>query len=1009
MRAVNIDPHGQPARPRMNRRGKGAQRLGEHQMRAAVQQPGRLGVALHRHRRDHPLGRQLLKNNPHFHPQRAEPVRGEHGMKLIRHPMFAQHRGVGIRCFWEIVTHVIRLSGVSGSNKKLMVLDGHSMAFRAFYALPVDSFVTDSGQHTNAVHGFTSMLLTMIKQHEPTHVAVAFDLDTPTFRSQQYDEYKGGRAKTPEEFHGQIDLIAKVMEAMRIPTITVEGYEADDILATLAREGAEADWDVMLVSGDRDAFQLINDRVTVLYPKKGVSEIPPMNAQAVEEKYLVAPDRYSDLAALVGESADNLPGVPGVGPKTAAKWLGLYGSLDGVLEHAEEIKGKVGESLREHIDQVRRNRELNQLVSDLDLPVEIKDMELQNPDRTAVEDLFDALQFNTLRKRVFDLFGEEDSGPAPASSLELPEVSLITTAELAKAFISGSRGNPVAIHVVTESTAEGREAAALALVGDEGAGYLDLAELDPETEAVIAAWLADGGAPKILHDAKDGLKLLAGRGLELDGVVDDTQLSAYLIQPDRRNYELADLVTLHLKTTLESVESSSNGQTALDVNVGADAGAAARENAVMRAVAIRELSTFFVPILVERGAATLMQDLELPLSMVLARMELDGIAVDGDKLEGLLGDYTRDMDAAKAEAFASIGHEVNLGSPKQLQEVLFEELGLPRTKKIKTGYSTDVEALTDLITKTQHPFLVQLLAYRDATKLKQTVEGLQKSVASDGRIHTTYQQTVAATGRLSSINPNLQNIPIRTEAGRRIRGVFVVGEGYEDLLTADYSQIEMRIMAHLSGDEGLIAAFNEGEDLHRYVGSHIFNVEPEDVTSAMRSKVKAMSYGLVYGLSSFGLSKQLNISVDEARTLMKDYFERFGAVRDYLRNVVEQARQDGFTETIFGRRRYLPDLTSTNRQLREMAERMALNAPIQGSAADIIKRAMLGVDAALKAQDLKSRMLLQVHDELVLELAPGEREAVEKLVRAEMAGAAELAVPLDVSVGVGKNWESAAH
>ncbi|MBP3043246.1 DNA polymerase I [Arthrobacter jiangjiafuii] len=891
----------------------------------------------------------------------------------------------------------------AGGHSRLLVIDGHSMAFRAFYALPAENFSTDTGQHTNAVYGFTSMLINLIKEEKPTHLAVAFDLDTPTFRSEEYTEYKGGRNKTPEEFHGQVDLIIKVMEAMRIPTLSMDGYEADDILATLAEKASARSWDVMVVSGDRDAFQLVDDRVTVFYPKKGVSDLPRMDAAAVEAKYLVPPDKYSDLAALVGESADNLPGVPGVGPKTAAKWIKQYGGLEGILENLDAIKGKVGDSLRANIEDVKRNRRLNRLLRDLDLPVDLDAMVAQRPDREAVEELFDALQFNALRKRLFDIYGEEETASAGAE-LTPPAHVVITDAAALKDWIASTNQAKTAVQLVTEGAAGGRDVVGLALVTHTVAAYVPLTEIDADTEQVLAGWLADLDAPKVVHDFKDAYKALAARGLHLAGEVDDTAISGYLIQPDRRSYDLADLSLHHLRMSLATSAPGSNQlQLALEEEDVASP-------AVMEAFAALALSDHFAGQLVDRGANQLLGGLELPLSEVLAEMELAGIAVSTEKLERLLDDFSATIAQASSEAFSIIGKEINLGSPKQLQVVLFDELGLPKTKKIKTGYSTDADALADLIIKTGgHPFLANLMAYRDATKLRQTVEGLRKAVSDDGRVHTTYVQTAAATGRLSSTNPNLQNIPIRSEEGRRIREVFTVGEGYETLLTADYSQVEMRIMAHLSGDEGLIQAFRDGEDLHRFVGSHIFGVAPEEVTSAMRSKVKAMSYGLVYGLSSFGLSKQLTIPVDEARTLMRDYFDRFGAVRDYLRGVVEQARKDGFTSTIEGRRRYLPDLSSDNRQLREMAERAALNAPIQGSAADIIKKAMLGVDAELKAQGLKSRMLLQVHDELVLEVASGERDAVEKLVREQMASAADLSVPLDVSVGIGVSWHEAGH
>ncbi|MGD6978767.1 MULTISPECIES: DNA polymerase I [Citricoccus] len=945
----------------------------------------------------------------------------------------------------------IRLAPVTDSSnsapdtaQRLLVIDGHSMAFRAFYALPVDNFVTDTGQHTNAVYGFTTMLLTMIRQQKPTHVAVAFDLDTPTFRSEQYEEYKAGRSKTPEEFHGQVELIQKVMEAMNIPTITVDGFEADDIVATMAAQAEAAGWQTRVVSGDRDAFQLITDRTLVLYPKKGVSDIPPMDAAAIEAKYGVPPHRYPDLAALVGESADNLPGVPGVGPKTAAKWIGLYGSVEDVLEHAEEIKGKAGQSLRDHAESVRRNRRLNALVTDMDLPVALEATELEHPDHEQIEDLFDALQFNAVRQRLFDTLAERLGGEPEAVPVEqTPDFAVATTAGELEAFITAHGANLVGVHVVLDGPAilpkrkipaPGDYGVPLgaALVAEGAAVYVPLDTPDAGAGPVLAEYLSQPGAQKAVYDLKaagkalkaSGARTALGRAVALAGVVDDVLLSAYLISPDRRGYGLDALVQAYLQSTLEMEDDPTQAGDQLELDLGAaeaegaDAGAAllqARAAATVRAAwMVRRLSEVFVPQLLERGAQQLLRDLEIPLALVLVDMELAGIAVDRPVLDGLFEEFTTRMQSAQESAWASVaeatgGEKVNLGSPKQLQALLFEKLDMPRTRKTKTGYSTDVDSLTDLLAQTQHPFLENLMLHRDATKLRQTVEGLLDTVAGDGRIHTTYSQTAAATGRLSSLHPNLQNIPVRTEAGRKIREVFVVGEGYGTLLTADYSQIEMRIMAHLSEDEALIQAFREGEDLHRFVGSQVFGVEPQDVSSEMRAKVKAMSYGLAYGLSSFGLSKQLQIPVDEARSLMKGYFDRFGAVRDYLKEVVAKARQDGFTATILGRRRYLPDLNSDNRQLRDMAERAALNAPIQGSAADIIKQAMLDVQSGLVEQGLRSRLLLQVHDELVLEVPDEELDAATTLLQERMGAAAELSVPLDVHVGVGRSWHDAAH
>ena len=888
---------------------------------------------------------------------------------------------------------------------RLLLLDGHSLAYRAFFALPAENFSTSTGQHTNAVYGFTSMLINVLRDEQPTHVAVAFDVSRQTFRSEEYADYKATRSATPSEFSGQIPLVREILDALKIRWVEVDGFEADDVIATLTTLATEQGMDVVICTGDRDAFQLVTDKVTLLYPVRGVSEVWRMDPAKVEEKYLVSPERYSDLAALVGETSDNLPGVPGVGPKTAAKWLGLYGDLQGVVAHADEIKGKAGESLRDHLNDVLRNRRLNQLVRDLPLPVTIDELERRNWDRELIHTVFDSLEFRVLRDRLFEYLEapqeEADHGFDLEGSVLAPEE---VAGWLETYAAPGAR---VGLHLVGHWGRGTGDATALALATEgDAAAYLDLTTLDPEGEAAVGAWLADPERPKVLHDAKGPMLALYARGWDLQGVATDTALAAYLVRPDQRSYDLADLVLRHLGRELRA-ETESTGQGLLDFG---DEHLGGAQDAMVRARAVLDLAAALSEQLDATGGASLQQDVELPLERVLAGMERTGIAADVDTMTGLEADFAAKVREAQQDAYDAIGGEqVNLGSPKQLQVVLFETLGLPKTRRTKTGYTTDADALTDLYAKTEHPFLEAMLRHRDASRLRVTVEGLLKSVAEDGRIHTTYQQTIAATGRLSSTDPNLQNIPIRTEEGRRIREVFVVGDGYESLMSADYSQIEMRIMAHLSGDEGLIEAFRTGEDLHRFVGSRVFSVEPQDVTLEMRSKVKAMSYGLAYGLSAFGLSKQLTISTGEAQGLMDEYFARFGGVRDYLRDVVAEARATGYTQTMLGRRRYLPDLTSDNRQRREMAERMALNAPIQGSAADIIKVAMLRVDRALAEAGAKSRQLLQVHDELVLEIAPGERDDVEALVRREMGHAVEMDVALDVSVGVGRSWHDAAH
>lgn len=884
------------------------------------------------------------------------------------------------------------------------------MAYRAFFALPVENFSTTTGQPTNAVYGFTSMLINVLRDEQPTHIVVAFDVSRRSFRTEKYAEYKAGRSETPTDFKGQVSLVKEVLAALRIPVVEKEGFEADDIIATLACQARDQGMSVLISSGDRDAFQLVGDRITVLYPRKGVSDLARMDPAAIEAKYGVPPERYRDLAALVGETSDNLPGVPGVGPKTAAKWITTYGGVDGVVARADEIKGKAGDSLRERLADVIRNYEINCLVSDVELPLRPEETRWEGWDREAVHQVFDTLEFRILRDRLYQYL--EAVEPEAESGFDLTGEVLTEPGALAGWLETHAPADtPVGVAAKLDTGPNRRHTAsvtglALATAGG-AAAWVDPATLEPTDEAALAAWLADAGRPKVLHDSKPAVLAFAAHGWSLEGILRDTQIAAYLARPDQRSYDLTDLALRYLHRELR-VDAPETGQLTLE-GLGNDA--EAEQNLMLQARATLDLADAIDAELSRDGeqSARLMAGVELPLMRVLAGMERTGIAADTHYLSELEAHFAAEVKAAAQGAYEAVGREFNLGSPKQLQEILFGELGLPKTKKIKTGYTTDADALQWLHAQNPHPVLAHLLRHRDVAKLKTTVDGLLKSVSDDGRIHTTFNQTVAATGRLSSTEPNLQNIPIRTEEGRRIRRAFVVGEGYDCLLTADYSQIEMRIMAHLSSDEALIEAFNSGADFHAATASSVFGVPVDEVTADQRRKIKAMNYGLAYGLSAFGLSQQLGITAEEARGLMENYFAGFGGVRDYLQEVVARARHDGYTSTILGRRRYLPDLVSDNRQRREMAERMALNAPIQGSAADIIKVAMLHVDTALREAGLRSRMLLQVHDELVFEVAPGERETLEALVRREMGAAHPLSVPLEVSVGEGRDWNSADH
>ncbi|MHA3684453.1 DNA polymerase I [Leucobacter sp. HY1908] len=873
-----------------------------------------------------------------------------------------------------------------------MIIDGHSLAFRAFYALRPENFQTQSGQHTNAVHGFISMFIKLLADEKPDAIAVAFDISRHSFRTEEYPEYKGTRGETPSEFKGQIPLLQEALRAMGVTTLEKENYEADDILATLATRGAAGGYRVLVVSGDRDTIQLVDERITLLYPsKQGVSELTRYDGEKVFERYGVRPEQYPEIAALVGETSDNLPGVPRVGEKTAVKWINQFGSLDEILRRQDEIGGKVGESLREHAHLAVRNRRLNRLVRDVELEVQLDDLMRGVIDMDAVSEVFAKLEFRTLLQRVAKLAGAEIShDPAqPAAPLapERPEAKHLIDEELGD-WLAKHPSPAVLIR-------EGLAGLEVGLATEEATVKFEWL-VGGRDYGQFEAWLASD-APKVFYDAKSQLELVQRAGAEVGGIAGDLLLAAWLLRPATAEKNLGDAVMRFLG---EEVPAGDPNQLVPDEENTADAAALAWYLVRAHAVAVSRF---------ESRTGEIYTDIELPLVSVLAALETRGVEIDLPLLESHQAELKDRVAELQQRAFDAIGREVNLSSPKQLQEVLFEQLDMPKTRKTKSGYTTDAAALADLQLKNPHPFLDALLSHREANKMRQMVETLIKAVGDDGRIHTTLVQTGSSTGRLSSTDPNLQNIPVRSEEGRRIREAFIHDPEFDTLMTADYSQIEMRIMADLSQDAGLIEAFNAGEDLHRFVGSRIFGVEPAEVTNEMRSKVKAMSYGLAYGLSAFGLSKQLGISAAEAKQLMSDYFERFGGVRDYLRSVVEQAKRDTFTETIFGRRRPFPELTSPNRILRENAERAALNAPIQGSAADIIKRAMISVERRMREAGMRSRMLLQIHDELMFEVAAGEWDTLELIVREEMAGAAELAVPLEVQVGHGVNWNAAAH
>jgi DNA polymerase-1 len=862
------------------------------------------------------------------------------------------------------------------ATKKLLLIDGHSLAYRAFYALPAENFVSSSGQHTNAIYGFASMLINLITAEKPTHIATAFDVSRRTFRSERFPDYKANRSATPDEFRSQTSYLFDLVHGFGIRHFAVEGFEADDIIATLAKRAESDGFEVLICTGDRDSFQLINSKTTVLYPKRGVTDLARMTPDAVVEKYGLTPAQYPDFAALRGDPSDNLPSIPGVGEKTAAKWIADFGSLEKLLANVETIGGKVGDSLRANLASVELNSELTRLRSDMDIDAQVSDLVWDGVLVSELNTLLDKLEIKALKDRVKAL--GSSGGESDVSKVEAKESKVITkevsSEEIAKLLVQ--RTEPIAIAF---NAPDGKIL--------EYAVALNDVSLFIVRDSKIGDWLLDPSLPKFMHGAKE-----ISRTKPIAGLSFDTELAAYLINPGGRNLALDDLTERFLGVVNaeqeESLFSEFDGLGAISI---------------FKLVPIlrREIS--------QREMSALMSEMEIPVLIELADMENTGIGVDLEKLRELSTFFKSEVERETKGAHKEAGKEFNVGSPKQLQAVLFDELDLPKTKKIKTGFTTDAESLDWLFAKTKHPILKHLLRIRETSKLLTTVDGLIDATASDGRIHTIFQQTVTATGRLSSTNPNLQNIPVRTEEGRKIRDCFISKSPYVTLLTADYSQIEMRIMAHLSKDANLIEAFKMGEDLHSTVAGLVFGVAPDGVDPEMRRQIKAMSYGLAYGLSAYGLAQQLDLSPTDAAILMDKYFGRFGGIRDYLAQVVVIAREKGYTETIMGRRRYLPDLTSDNRPRREVAERMALNAPIQGSAADIIKVAMLNVAKAIKEQGLKSRLLLQVHDELILEVAEGEKEVLTQLVKEGMGSAFKLSVPLDVNIGIGTSWDLAAH
>ncbi len=1076
---------------------------------------------------------------------------------------------------------------------RLLVVDGHSLAFRAWYAYPADSFSDGQGHPTNAVYGFFKMLSSVVAKEKPTHIGVAFDVRGGTFRNRMLGGYKGTREKAPDEFLEQIPRIQEVLEALNIPHIEKPGYEGDDVIASLALKGERAGYQVLVLSGDRDSFQLVDSNVTVLYPGQHMNDLQHMTPEAVEAKYKVSPHQYPEIAALRGETSDNIPGVPGVGDGYAAKWINQYGGLDGIIAHADEIGGKKGEALRENLDQVRLNRRVNAVRRHLDLPVTFDQLQTTTFDQDQLDTVLDSLKFGVrTRRELISTFsarsgqkavlpalgagvgaGVFDDGSFSTIEPRQTHVDLearenadglarlsawfdVHPSAPARRMATGSRDT---VEASGGDDAAGRKAVTAALgvemsdekavgdalivlfVGDPhpGAARLNaleflapdgsVARLDLHHAADAAAGFDTGGSPRqqtldlfgdgdddadmgggdddgddansvlcggdkdkdTIKTAKNGgnaivghekstaqnadtsaaataasveatvastkaaataaetfsvsagagrhaalaallRRVLAARaflvwgfkenlilarliGVELPDPVFDARLAAYLVRPDQSPASV-ELAAAHLLTTVEEpVKEKKTRKKPTPEEIEA---ARKKQHAeeLARPALVEALAKTCARVLDARGQAGLLADIEVPSSRVLAGMEQEGIAVDADRLEQVRQGFETAAAQAQQEAYDFAGQDgINLQSPQQLQKVLFEDMGLVGTRKTKRGWSTDATELDKLLERYINNeqaagFLVALKRYREQNKLASMVETLQQTVnPEDGRIHTTYEQTIAATGRLSSTDPNLQNIPNRSEDGRRIRSAFVAGQGFENLLSCDYSQVELRLMAHFSGDEALIEAFNSGADFHKYVASLVFGKPVEQITASERTHVKAMSYGLAYGLSTFGLAQRLEVSPAQASVLRDKYFATFGKVRDYLDDLVAQAKKTGYTTTMFGRRRYFPGLRARNRMVREAAQRAALNAPIQGSAADIMKLAMIRAQRGLDAAGVRSRLLLQIHDELVVGIAPGEEKKVTAIITDAMENAVHLSVPLTVSTGVGPDWQAAAH
>jgi DNA polymerase-1 len=885
---------------------------------------------------------------------------------------------------------------------KLLLLDGHSLAYRAFYALPTD-LATTSGTVTNAVYGFTSMLVKVIGDEHPDHLAVSFDTAAPTFRKEKDATYKAGRKETPDLFRSQLPLIHQVLEALAVPIIEVEGVEADDVIASLAEQAAERAMNVVIVTGDRDTYQLVRDPyIKVLYNKRGVSDYALYDEAGILERTGVTPAQYPDYAALRGDTSDNLPGVPGIGEKTAAKLINAYDNLEGVFEHLEELPPKQRQNLGEWRDQVFHNREMSVLRTDLDLDVDPAKLRMGGWDREEVRVLFNQLEFRTLYPRLLEAVGDEMDEEMQGETLEV-DVTVERDAAAAAKVVHSVAQQPGRYAIESAWRAAGA-LAGIGIASDTGTAHYLAVDLltDGDVTKELAALLENGGPPLVAHRSKELMHgLRRATGVEMETLDLDTAVMAYLLDPGEGRYDLDELCLRFLSVELTSPDAERKEGT-LDLD-----GEAHAELAGRRAAAVLRLAESLLDALDARELTELYERVEKPLVPVLAKMEDAGVAIDRAFLDELRADLQKQCDALEQAIHAHAGGPFIINSVPQLRKVLFEDLGLTPVKRTKTGPSTDADSLQKMAAANAHPILDDLLKYREVEKLRSTyADALPPLIHEDGRIHATFNQIATTTGRISSENPNLQNIPVRTAEGREMRRAFIAPKGC-GLLTADYSQIELRILAHLAEDPGLVDAFARGADVHTTTAAKVFDVEEADVDEFQRRFAKVVNYGLAYGMEAYGLGQRLDIPTDQAREILDSYFESFPNVREYMQQTVADAKKRGYTTTILGRRRQISELASSNFRIRQMGERMAQNAPVQGSAADVFKLAMVDLDRALDDAGLASRMILTVHDELVLEVPKAERDTVEPLVRDVMESVIELSVPLTVDIGFGPTWAEA--